>query len=125
MSLMSVQRLEARRRRERVSGSLTENKYIPTSRHGDWNLVTCLQVSCCLKPAQPSSLSAHRCGVVPRNLLDLDFFRTETAAIPGKSLGTGKVSCRPTSHCRTRGIMVCTAPQRIPAGCTSPGQTWP
>ena len=29
---MSVQRLEARRRRERVSGSLTENKYIPTSR---------------------------------------------------------------------------------------------
>jgi beta-galactosidase len=33
-------------------------------------------------------------------------FRTETAAIPGKSLGTGKVTCRPASHCSPRGIMV-------------------
>jgi hypothetical protein len=52
-------------------------------------------------------------------------FRTETAPIPGKSLGTGKVTCRPASHCSPRGIMVCTAAQRIPAGCKSPGQTWP
>src|SRR6516164_2621989 len=37
---------------------LVQPGLVSETRHGDWNLVTCFQVSCCLRPAQPSSLSA-------------------------------------------------------------------
>ena len=41
-----------------IANSLVQPGLVSESRHGDWNLVTCFQVFGCLRPVQPSSLSA-------------------------------------------------------------------
>ncbi len=106
MSLMSVQRLEARRRHERVSGSLTENKYIPTSRlyvQVDWickhcRLVRLIDFSMRFANDALVSLCLKNAGFIPYRVSLNEAGRSRPARISGGKFVRFKQRGEPLEH---------------------------